>query len=193
MPTNDLAILILAAGKSTRLGQPKQLLLYENETLLRRAVKQALTLSHNVFVVLGDKKAACINALHGLPIHIVYNKAYAKGIGCSIACGIQETQTFAHTMIMLCDQPLIPTSHYKTLALSVRDAQEKIVASCYENESKSAVPAIFPKTYYDALLTLDGDKGAQFLLNSQPCFGVSLPKALAIDIDTLEDVKSYLN
>jgi molybdenum cofactor cytidylyltransferase len=192
MQTNDLAILILAAGRSSRLGRPKQLLVHANETLLRHAVQQALHVSSNVFVVLGHEKEACLTALEGLHVKCIDNENYLKGIGNSLSFGIAHTKAFSHTMIMLCDQPFIPTTHYASLALHVNDHHEIIIASKYENEPKCTVPAIFPKKYYDALLKLDGDKGAQFLLNSEPCLDVFLPRALAIDIDTKEDVENYL-
>jgi len=192
MQTCDLAILILAAGRSSRLGRPKQLLVYENETLLRHAVQQALNISGNVFVVLGHEKEACLNALEGLHVKCIYNENYLKGIGNSLSFGISHTKAFSHTMIMLCDQPFIPTTHYASLALHVNDHQEMIIASRYENEPKSTVPAIFPKQYCETLLKLDGDKGAQFLLNSELRLDVFLPKTLAIDIDTKEDVENYL-
>lgn len=186
---NSLAILILAAGSSSRLGHPKQLVPYQNETLLRRSAKQALELSSNVFVVLGHAYEACLESLEGLDVTPLYHENYAKGIGSSIAFGILHTRLFEETLIMLCDQPLIPLEHYRSLKnLTSKDL---IGASLYQPKGRLAVPAIFPKRYYDTLMTLEGDKGAQMLLGGE-CLHVSLEKDYTVDIDTLEDVEKYL-
>ncbi len=187
---NDLAILILAAGSSSRLGTPKQLVMYEKESLLRRSVKQALALSRNVCVVVGHLHEVCREAINDLPVQILYHKEYAKGMGSSLAFGISHTMEYTHTLIMLCDQPFIPLSHYH--ALLEASCEECIVASVYQGEQKRAVPALFPKRYYEALMKLDADKGAQSLLKYETCLDVALDQAYSIDIDTLEDVQTYL-
>ena len=76
---NNLAIIILAAGTSSRLeGKSKQLLIYKKETLLRNSVKKAIQISNNVFVVLGHKKEECENELKDLDINIIYNEKCEK-------------------------------------------------------------------------------------------------------------------
>lgn len=187
---NDLAILIVAAGSSTRLGHPKQLVTYQNETLLRRSVKQALELSPNVFVVLGHEYEACLSSLEGLHVNALYHENYTKGIGSSIAFGITHTQAYDNTLIMLCDQPLIPLEHYRALMNKVRE--ECLIASSYLPKERVAVPAIFPKRYYEYLMALSGDKGAQMLLSDVSCIRISLKKEFTVDIDTQEDIATYL-
>lgn len=187
---NNLAILMLAAGSSSRLGHPKQLVSYQNETLLRRSAKQALELSPNVFVVIGHEHEACASCLYDLPLQKLYYKEYAKGIGSSIAFGISHTLLFEYTLIMLCDQPLIPLSHYRSLISFT--CKDFIVASWYQPKGRLAVPAIFPKRYYDSLVILEGDKGAQMLLSSETCLHVMLEQEFTIDIDTEEDIRKHL-
>ncbi len=186
----DLAILILAAGSSTRLGRAKQLVVYKGESLLRRSILQALALTKEVFVVLGHEYEACVLAINDLPVQILYNQEYTKGMGHSLAFGIFHTHLFKRTLIMLCDQPFIPMAHYQAL-LDAAD-NDFIVASVYQLEQKLAVPAIFPQCYYEALLKLDGDKGAQALLQREKCIHVPLQKDFTIDIDTTEDIQKYL-
>ena len=187
---NDLAILILAAGSSSRLGHPKQLVMYYDETLLRRSANQALELSPNVFVVLGHEYKACLSALEGLHVNVLYHENYAKGMGSSIAFGISHTTSFEHTLIMLCDQPLIPLEHYRAL-LNVT-CKDCMVASSYQPKERLAVPAIFSKRYYASLMQLDGDKGAQMLLSDVSCIHVALKQEFTVDIDTQEDIAKYL-
>lgn len=187
---NDTAILILAAGSSSRLGHPKQLVCYENEPLLRRSVKMALALSPHVFVVLGHAYDACLATLEDLHVNTLYHEAYAKGMGSSLSFGIAHTLSFSQTLIMLCDQPFIPLSHYHSLlAFTCKD---KMVASRYDEQGKLGVPALFPYRYYEALMHCDGDKGAQMLLKKEPCDFIVLQEGWSIDIDTEEDVKTYL-
>ena len=86
---NNLAILILAAGTSSRLGKPKQLLKYKNESLLKIVVKKALKISSNIFVVLGHEKEKCEQELDEFKnINLIYNKNYKDGMGTSISFGI---------------------------------------------------------------------------------------------------------
>ncbi|MBP1679874.1 MAG: MobA-like molybdenum cofactor biosynthesis protein [Proteobacteria bacterium] len=187
---NDLAILILSAGSSSRLGHPKQLVMYHDETLLRRSVQQALELTSHVFVVLGHAYEACASCLEDLAVTLLYHQEYAKGIGSSIAFGITHTLSFDYTLIMLCDQPLIPLEHYRSLIRYI--GQECLVASSYLPKERVAVPAIFPKRYYEHLMALSGDKGAQMLLADASCIHVALKQEFTVDIDTQEDIEKYL-
>lgn len=182
-----LAVVILAAGTSSRLGFPKQLLVYKNETLLKIAVKKALEISKDVFVILGHEKEKCEKELEDFDVNIVFNKNYEKGMGSSLSCGIKASKEFTHTMIMLCDQPFIPISHYQTLKENIQN--ENIIASSYGENKNSKVPAIFPKTYYEELLKLDADMGAKIILQKNHCLNILLKEDDAIDIDTKNDIK----
>ncbi|AXX92843.1 glycosyl transferase [Malaciobacter molluscorum LMG 25693] len=185
-----LAILILAAGKSSRLkDDTKQLLKYKDKTLIEIAVQKALKISKNVFVVLGYDKQRCENKIKKYNINILYNKNYDKGIGSSISFGINNTKDFEHTMIMLVDQPFIPLSHFESLRYFIKKGQ--LIASKYDNEP--CVPAIFPKSLYTDLLKLKEDKGAKSILKVNNHISLNLNKDYAIDIDTKEDKNRFLN
>lgn len=114
--SKDLAIIILAAGTSSRLGDiTKQLLVYKKETLLKRTVKKALEISKDVFVVLGHERDSCQKELESFDVNIIYNPNYKQGRETTLSFGISHIKEFTHTMIMLCVQPFIPISHYQTL------------------------------------------------------------------------------
>lgn len=186
--SKDLAVVILAAGISSRLGNlTKQLLVYKNETLLKIAVKKALEISKNVFVVLGHEKEKCEKELEDFDVNIIYNSNYKKGMGSTLSLGIKHTKEFNYTMVMLCDQPFIPISHFQVLKENIQN--ENIIASLYEKNKSAKVPAIFPKKYYDELLKLDADFGAKEILQKESCINIQLKKDFCIDIDTLEDMK----
>jgi len=186
--SKDLAVVILAAGISSRLGDiTKQLVVYKNETLLKIAVKKALKISKDVFVVLGHEKEKCEKELEDFDVNIIYNSKYKKGMGSTLSLGIGHTKEFNHTMVMLCDQPFIPISYFQALKKNIQN--ENIIASSYEKNKNSKVPAIFPKKYYDELLKLDADIGAKEILQKESCINIQLKKDFSIDIDTLEDMK----
>jgi molybdenum cofactor cytidylyltransferase len=186
--SKDLAVVILAAGISSRLGNiTKQLLVYKNETLLKIVVKKALEISKNVFVVLGHEKEKCKKELEDFDVNIIYNPNYKKGMGTTLSLGIKHTKEFNYTMIILCDQPFIPISHFQALKENIQN--ENIIASLYEKNKSAKVPAIFPKKYYDELLKLDADFGAKEILQKESCINIQLKKDFCIDIDTLEDMK----
>ncbi|MBF7070557.1 nucleotidyltransferase family protein [Arcobacter butzleri] len=186
--SKDLAVVILAAGTSSRLGEiTKQLLVYKDETLLKIAVKKALKISKDVFVVLGHEKEKCEKELEDFDVNIIYNPNYKKGMGSTLSLGIKHTKEFNYTMVMLCDQPFIPLSHFQALKKDIQN--ENIIASLYEKNKSSKVPAIFPKKYYDELLKLYADFGAKEILQKESCINIQLEKDFCMDIDTFEDIK----
>ena len=186
--SKDLAVVILAAGISSRLGDiTKQLLVYKNETLLKIAVKKALEISKDVFVVLGHEKEKCKKELEDFDVNIIYNPNYKKGMGSTLSLGIEHTKEFDHTMVMLCDQPFIPILHFQALKENIQN--ENIIASLYEKNKSPKVPAIFPKKYYDELLKLDADFGAKEILQKESCINIQLEKDFCMDIDTINDIE----
>ena len=186
--SNNLSVLILAAGTSSRLGKPKQLLKIKDESLIQIAVKKALNLSDDVKVVLGHKSYEIIEELKDFPISILINPNYEQGMGSSISFGIKDFNKSKKVLIMLCDQPLIPLSHYNSLIKKSIENEDLIVCSKYQN--RFAVPSIFPNIYYKALSDLKGDEGARKLLKANIINHIVLEDKLSIDVDTKED---YLN
>lgn len=184
---SSLAVLILAAGTSSRLGEPKQLLKIGNDTLIKNAVKKALKISSKVRVVLGYKSDEIINEIINFPISIIVNPNYEEGMGSSISYGMNDFLKSTNVLIMLCDQPLIPLSHYIKLVKKSIENKNTIVCSKYQN--RFAVPSIFPKNYYKNLEELKGDKGARKFLEENTLEFVSLQDEFSIDIDTQDDKK----
>lgn len=183
--SKKLAILILAAGSSSRLGEPKQLLKYKGDTLLEISVKKALKLSKDVFVVLGNEKEKCEQKLINYNINTLYNKEYKNGIGSSISFGIKHLIEYENTMIMLCDQPFIPVEHLNSLINHID--KDTIVSTLYENNDTPTVPTIFPKKYYKKLMELKEDKGAKSILKKENSIKITLKSKYTIDIDTPKD------
>lgn len=183
------AILVLAAGSSRRLGHPKQLLQYQDKTLIRHSAETALLVSPHVCVILGAHAEACREELSGLKVTTHLNPDFESGMSTSIRLGIIQTSGFAHTLILLCDQPLLTTDHLHTLLSHASEHPEHIIASGYGEIP--GVPALFPQSRYESLLTLQGDKGAKgIILRDERTVTIPLPLSEQLDIDTESDLQT---
>ncbi len=181
-----IATLILAAGASTRMGQPKQLLPWKSHTLLEHTIAQAKEVSSEVIVVLGAHLAQIKPIVGNVPC--IENEHWEQGMGTSIAKGIQYLAAKKHidaVLVLLGDQPLLDADYLEQLIRAYQKTGSGIVATRYSK--KNGVPAIFDRTFFPALQELDGDHGARRLLEAQKNHLVSLsPEGRAVDIDTLE-------
>lgn len=165
----NIPILILAAGASTRMGEPKQLLPWEDSTLLGHAIEAAKNSTGNkVYVVLGAHSDTIQETLQETQVHYIKNPYWEKGMGSSISYGVKhliETErTCTGIVIMLCDQPLIDTAYIDKLIDKFNSTEKGIVASGYTN--KAGVPAVFDKKYLQQLISLNGDIGARDLIKN---------------------------
>ena len=184
--SNNIAVLILAAGTSSRLGQAKQLVIYKNKTLLENACASALNISSNVYVVLGSSNIECLEKIKHLNVKVILNKEYKKGLASSIKAGIKELILYEKVLIMLCDQPFIPNSHLKKLVKESASGN-KVICSSYNN--KLVVPALFFKKHFISLLKLEGDKGAKDTIKNFEHTSILLKDELSFDIDTVSDLE----
>lgn len=189
----DIAVLILAAGSSSRMGRPKQLLTWKGGTLLGHSIKVAQVLTQNFVVVLGAHEKQ-ISPLVPKK-HVTVNSGWKIGIGSSIAHGVQflEAKYEPHAvLIQLVDQPLLKLAHYKNLIHKHRANPSKIVCTAYT--SRNGVPAIFPKRYFEELKRLNADFGARKFLNGIQHDILSLqPIGRLTDLDTPEDYDFLLS
>ena len=185
----DIAILILAAGESSRMKEVKQLLPWRDTTLLGHAIRTAeASLANNIFIVLGANRDRIRSKVKLREAVIIENEEWKEGMGGSIATGVKtilNEQPPAGILIMVCDQPLIDTTYLDAMIHEFNGNDKGIVATSYP--SKLGVPALFGTGYFDALGSLQGDKGAGILINSHlsDCVAVD-PKGKEIDIDTAE-------
>ncbi len=189
-----IAVLILAAGSSTRMGVAKQLLPIGETTLLGITIKSVLQSNSNkVFCVLGANAEAIKPSLNKYTIETIFNPNYKSGLSSSIIAGIQyiRNKSFDATLIVLGDQPLITTKYLNEMIDAYKNHSEKIIATTYKETI--GVPTIIPKTYYNDLLKLQGDKGAKAFLNSKKLEIIQLDNDNLLDIDTKKDYQDFLN
>lgn len=189
-----IAILILAAGASSRMGLPKQLLPWEDTTLLGSAIRKAKASdASTVVVVLGANAASIKNGITEKNVEIVENPHWSSGLGSSIARGtdflIQSKNKTNGILILLADQPLIDTAYLNEMMAAFASDQRQIVATAYGN--RAGVPALFSEDYFKELTKLDDDFGAKKILDSHKKDALILNLGQkTVDIDTKSDYEN---
>lgn len=194
-PIQHTGIVILAAGQSKRLGQPKQLLTLGEKTLLQHTIDSALKLKFPVFVVLGANEKNIRQSIQHENIHIIINDEWEEGMASSIRKGISALkQLYMQTdgiIILVCDQPFIETSVLEILINEQKNNDVKAIACSYSN--KLGTPALFHKSLFSELMELKGDIGARQILKKHKEEIASIEfKNGKWDIDTLEDFMEIL-
>lgn len=193
---NKLAILILAAGSANRMGSPKQLLKFEESTLLGHCITNAIASnSDSVFCVLGANSEEIKKSITTFNIEIILNENWQEGIGSSISKGVshieKEHSNIESILILLADQPLVKKEYLNDMMQSSNSNSEKILASNYGDFY--GVPALFPKKYFKTLSELKGDSGANKMLNEPSLSLISLKASeYILDIDTKEDYEKLI-
>ena len=187
-----IGAVILAAGSSSRMNRPKQLLKFRGQTQVRRAASVAVESGcWPVVVVTGAHALATRKALSGLGVRETENKDWASGMSSSIRAGIETIGKFdvqiGAIVLMLCDQPLVTVEVIGKLIHIHRTMGCSIVASSYGNTF--GVPALFEKRYYGELMALEGAAGAKQVIQKyfEDAQMVNFPEG-SIDIDTPEDL-----
>jgi molybdenum cofactor cytidylyltransferase len=190
-------IVVLAAGCSARLGRPKQLLAYGQESLVQHAVRTALAAGIGpVVVVTGAGQLAVENEIKGLPATPVFNPDWEEGMGASIRCGTEAAmELYPETdglLMMVCDQPYVHASHLQHLWETQVETIAPIVASLYDEIR--GTPVIYHESLFEELLALKGDQGARPLLQRHTDQIETVPFSEgAMDIDTEADYTQFLS
>jgi len=193
----SVGVVLLAAGGSSRLGRPKQLLVHGGKTLVRRAAEAAVAAQCGpVVVVLGAQAQAVATELAGLPVHTVHNAAWEQGMGSSLRVGLRALDTAAPAgagsaveaaLVMLCDQLRVESGHLRALVESFTRTRASIVASGYEGAR--GVPALFSRALFPELEALAPDQGARGVIARDPSRVVEVAlTGGGEDVDTAADL-----
>ena len=192
---NECVVVILAAGQSSRLGNPKQLLQFNGKSLLQHCVEEALETHLPVIVIVGANSQLIKNELKNLNITIEENKRWHEGMSTSIQCGILAARNLKNEIdgiiFLVSDQPFVSATLLENL-LRVQNASGlPIAASGYAGTI--GTPVLFHKIFFDELMKLQGDAGARKLIDKykDQATVVSFPQGV-IDIDTVEDYVALL-
>ena len=188
----SLACVVLAAGGSTRLGTPKQLLLVDGQPLIRRAVEAACATScEHVAVVLGASATEVTRAIGHSRATTLFNAEWSSaGMSSSLHIAVHWAQELAVEALLLvvCDQPALATPHLSAL-LAAYKREQRSVASRYQGAL--GVPALIEARHFSRLLAIEGDRGAAPLLRSGvDVSAIDWPEG-AIDLDTELDVARF--
>ena len=192
MTESDVKVagLLLAAGGSSRLGRPKQLVEFEGKTLIRRAAEALIEAGCSpVYVILGAEIDRSLHQLDGLDVVIVINHSWNVGMGSSISLGVKsliKTEIPPEAvLISLCDQPLVTAEKLRTLLDTYCETNAGVVAAEYNGVA--GVPALFSARSFLDLTAREGEKGAREIIRNSPdAITIPLPEA-AIDVDTNSD------
>lgn len=213
--------IVLAAGASRRLGKAKQLLRWDDRSLIQRSVAVAgASMCDRVVVVLGANATRITPEIQDLPIEIIQNSGWESGMSSSLKLGISALSNSVDAVIvMLCDQPLITTSTIDQLIQTYRNPQywgdqsqspqywglggqpdlthpiglpQSPIVACQYDEV-IGVPALFDRFIWPALQALEGDTGARKIIQQyrDRVTTINCPEA-AIDIDTPEAWENFL-
>lgn len=203
---NDLAIVVLAAGCSSRLGQPKQLVTLYGKSLIEKQCDIVSKVSTQVYCILGYKADEISNKLNNNDVNkhanaqvfIVKNHNWKQGLGSSIACAVDNLPSqIKGVMLLLVDQWQLELKDIQTLINTWQEEETFIVASARYEKDKNAAenlvlngpPVIFPKTYFKELSMLTNEQGAKKVIasNISKVKLVYVPNAIA-DLDTPEQL-----
>jgi len=184
----SVAAVVLAAGGSSRMGRPKQLLPFDGKSLSRRTVEAALGAGCDpVIVVLGASAELMRQELAGLAATVVVNVEWERGVGTSVQTGMGEVGNAEAVLFLVCDQPLVDAEHLQRLVRVWRESGLPMAASAYAETV--GVPALFDASCFDELRRLPPNAGAKKLLLDERDRVATVPfPAGVLDLDTPEDV-----
>ncbi|MGY6521104.1 MAG: nucleotidyltransferase family protein [Mongoliitalea sp.] len=188
---SNFAAIILAAGASSRLGQPKQLLEYRGKMLLQHAIEAVRPLVGEQFlVVLGAYAENILEAFQDTPFPYMINEAWSEGMSTSLHLGLStllKEYNIDGIFLLVSDQPFVDKELINSLINKHLSSKKKMVASAYSDTL--GVPAFIHRDYFEELLSQQKDMGAKKLFFRYPedVATIPFPKG-AFDVDTAEDV-----
>jgi molybdenum cofactor cytidylyltransferase len=187
----NVGAVILAAGSSSRMGTPKQILQFKGSSLLKRVTLAALgARCRPVVVVTGARAELSRRELEALDVHEAFNASWETGMGSSVRTGIEclvnIEANVAGTVLLLCDQPHVTSDMISTLVATHHATGSPIIASAYAGTF--GVPALFSRTLFAELTQLEGTSGAKEIIkrHASDTHFVTFPEC-ETDVDTPDD------
>ena len=187
-------VILLAAGSSSRLGRPKQLINYQGKTLIQNSIEAAQhSAADDLIVVLGSNSDLIQTGIESKEVSVLVHAHWEDGMSSSMQCGLRhliESSQVNQVILMLCDQPYVSQGLLDQLMLDKKASGKGIVACSYAGTV--GVPALFDQKYFPELLALKGTEGAKkvILTHQADTFLVDFPLG-AVDLDTEEDVQKF--
>jgi molybdenum cofactor cytidylyltransferase len=174
----SVAAVVLAAGGSSRLGEPKQLVRLGGENLLERSVRVAREAGCSPVVVVLGASVEVIRPQCSLgDARVLVNEGWEEGMASSIRLGVGALAKVDGCVVMTCDQPAVTVGHLSLLI------GNEVKASRYAG--RNGIPAFFPAAVFGDLMGLRGDTGARDLLAGA---GFVELEDGELDVDTVGDL-----
>ena len=192
----DTPIVVLAAGKSSRLGPKHKLLAQlDNKPVITQSVL-ALKLAgfRDIYVVTGARATAIKAALAGLSIKLVNNPGYESGMASSLARGIAALPSHTEQcLICLADMPFVSSGTYEAL-IDVANQTSEAEIFVPHFKGKRGNPILWRKSQFKKLANISGDKGGRELINTQENLACTVPvddPGILIDLDTPQAMAQF--
>lgn len=191
-----ISAILLAAGESTRMGRPKQLLGWEGKTLLQHCLESLIaSAADEIILVLGHEADRIRQGLPRFPIKIVINPDYRQGMASSLRQGVRAMDPRSEAfLVFLADQPCIGPSIIDALIRAFQQASPArgIVRPAYRG--RPGHPVLIGAQYRQEALELQGDVGARRILLDHPGDILEIDvdaEAILRDIDTPEQYRNH--
>lgn len=193
----EIPVLLLAAGGSSRMGQPKQLLPWGNRTLIEHQILTLLETGNPINVVLGSNSDLVIPVIEKYSVNIFTNTDWQSGMGSSISFGISQIiQKFPNAkgvLITLLDQPFITTAFFKKMLDAYQPSSQQILVS-HSASGWTGVPVLFDSSYFNELTELRNDEGAKKIIKRHEENLILIEAGeLLEDMDTPETYQQFLS
>jgi molybdenum cofactor cytidylyltransferase len=194
-PTSNVAALVLAAGRSSRMGGPNKMLAeIRGCPLVRIAVEEALaSRARPVVVVTGYQRERVEAALAGLPVKFAYNRDFADGLGSSLRTGIAALPAEADAAIVcLGDMPQVDAAMIDRLTGAL-DPDKGALIAVPTIDGQRGNPVVWSRRFFSDLMAVEGDVGARHLIRRYTEAVVEVPlsgNAALTDVDTPEALEA---
>lgn len=195
MKDKNTGLIILAAGNSSRMGEPKQLLPFEGKTFLQCTIDAALGSKVDFcVVVLGADKDEIKKSFRADSIPVIHNPAWENGMASTMQKGLQYLTKFKkldQVILVLCDQPFVHSGILDAL-IDAQKATGKGIVACKYAETLG-VPVLFSQSYFEEMNSLKSSEGAKKVIydHLEDVAEIDFPKG-AIDIDTYEEYEDLM-
>jgi molybdenum cofactor cytidylyltransferase len=187
---DNIGIIILAAGSSSRFGDIKQLSFYQDKTFINHAVSIAKEVVKKVIVVLGANAEKVKEEIRSNDVAFIFNKYWEEGMASSIRSGLgsflQMNPDAEAAILMVCDQPFVSSELLNAMIKKHLQTGKQIIASAYQETV--GTPVLFGKIFFPDLLDLRGQSGAKKIIEQHRDSIITVAFPLGyVDIDTKED------
>jgi molybdenum cofactor cytidylyltransferase len=194
----NTAIVILAAGASSRMGAPKQLLLVDGKTLIKRICDTAMDTScHPIVTVLGANRNLIRKETERMPITVIDNPQWENGMSSSIKMGLagayMTEKAIEAAIFLTVDMPYVSAELINKM-IEKAESDEKIEIVACKYDGQIGVPVLFKRSIFTDLLELTGDEGAKKVVikNKDKTVFIDFPEG-KLDLDTIDEYRNFVS